>query len=343
LVLRFEKDSLREIIIPRDTAKNNDLDTDDSADVDNTVDDAADSASTVTDTTNVDTASFGFTSYIKQGKYIRPYLKYDTLTHELSFLNTYSPHTGPNDTEDPCLIVSSGFYKYIDTAFVLIKDTSYYSPTLEELDTVVAEKTYRAGKFIIKAKATSGYEKDYGGYYYATLTIDYKIGKQILTEFNNEFGYDSDTTIDLRPEYRIQKNSSLIMLVSDDTNGHGPGACGSASYYESYFWSVDNRSSQQLFSFTTSSCNSSAKYTFTRNGKDISDSFYLRHPTGDYDADYEFNSYWKNNSTYVFEISDSEKMLLRNFYLHFNPLNKKNPVSLVAGKLLHKKSVVAQR
>jgi hypothetical protein len=105
------------------------------------------------------------------------------------------------------------------------------------------------------------------------------------------------------------------------------------------FFLVDGKSSKKLFSFSTSSCNSNVDYTFLQNGEEISGKLYLISPSKKHSDEYEYEfdgSYWKNNSTYVFTISDSEKALARNYYLHFNVLNKKNPVSLTPGKLYKK-------
>ena len=328
MVLRLKKDSLIEVRFPPSTTDNGDDRVANATDL-------ADSIYTVNTTTIVDTNSFGFTSYIKQtGKSLKPFLKYDTLTHKLSFLNVYCKQDDDdNDCTDPFLNVKSGTYQYKDTAFVLSNDTTYYYPALRELDKTVARRNYKAGKYIIKAEAIEGYEEEYGGTVQQTLTKKYHIGTQTLTAFNNE-EWDK---IDLKPDYHLQKNASLILLLEDETNGYAPGACGSGSHFDSYFWLVDGKSSKQLFSFSTSTCSSDINYTFKQNEEKIAGKFYLIDPSDKEDFGFQFDgSYWKDNSTYIFVISDNEKSLSRNFYLHFNVSNKKNPIRLKAGKLYKK-------
>jgi hypothetical protein len=329
VVLTLKKDSLVEAAFPASPT-----DSDDNGGEDTST--PVDSTYMVNATTNADTNSFGFTSDIKQkGKWLRPFLKYDTLAHKLSFLNTYCKQDDDDkECTHPFLSVEAGAYLYKDTAFVLTSDTSYYYPSLPYLDAIVARQNYKVGKYLIKAEAVEGYEDGYGGIVHKTLTQEYHIGTQTLTAFNNEDWGE----IDLKPDCRLQPNSSLIMLLENETNGYGPGACGSGSHFDSDFMIVDGKSSKKLFSFSTSSCNSNVDYTLLQDGEEISDKFYLIGTSNQTDDTYEFDgSYWKNNSTYVFTVSDSEKLLSRNFYLHFNVLNKKNPVSLKAGKLYKKK------
>jgi len=335
VMLRLKKDSLVEVNFPPSTPPDNT----DNTEATNTM--PADSSEiTITTTAVLDTSSFGFTSDIRQGrKYPRPFLKYDTLTDKLSFFNIYNKENDDdnNNSTSPFLTVESGAYQHKDTSFVLLNDTSYYSPSLESLTKNVARRNYKAGKYIIKAEAIEGYEEEYGGVIQQTLTERYHIGTQTLTDFNNE---DWDK-IDLKPDYRLQNNSSLILLLEDETSGHAPGMCGAATYNDLYFWLVDGKSSAQLFSFSYGSCSFDLNYTFSRNGKEITGKFYLIDPDDESNG-YEFDdSYWKNNSTYVFVISDSEQTLSRNFYLYFNVLDKKNPVRLKAGKLYRKKQTTS--
>jgi hypothetical protein len=321
VALRFKKDSLVEVKFPSAdsdgdvAANNNDL------------------TDTINTTTIADTNSFGFTSLIKQsGKHLRPYLKYDTLKHTLKFLNVYCKQDDDNsECTHPFLTVESGTYQYKDEAFALLNDTSYYYPSLPELDKVTARQNYKTGKYIIKARTIEGYEEEYGGVVGNTLTREYKIGAQTLTTFNND-GWEKT---DLKPDCRLQKKGSLILLLEDATNDHRPGVCGSGSHFDSYFWLVDGKSSVKLFSFSTSSCSFDVDYAFKQNGEEISGKLYLTASSNNQDC--EFDSYWKNSSTYVLTVSDSEKSLARNFYVFFNAADKKNPVKLTAGNLYKKK------
>jgi hypothetical protein len=279
---------------------------------------------------NTDTNSIGFKSLIKQtGKTLKPYLKYDTLKHTLNFLYVYcNQDDGNNECTHPFLSIESGTYLYKDTAFVMSNDTSYYFPALKELDETVDRQIYKAGKYIIRAKIIEGYEEQYGGAVGVTVTKEYQIGKQTLTAFNDdEF---EPGKIDLKPDYHLLKNGALILLLEDQTNGHGPGMCGSGSHYDSSFWLVDNKSSKELFSFSTSACDSYVRYNFMLNKKEISGSLFVTKPYDEYELD---SAYWKDNSTYVFIVSNDEKSLARKFYVHFNITDKKNSVKLETGKL----------
>jgi hypothetical protein len=327
-VLRLDRDSLSEVAFPPT------MDDDD--------DDQLRNAENIVDTVKTDaTKSLGFISDIKQSqKSPKPFLKYDPLLHTLRFLDIYKIDAAGDIRNTDFLRVHSGSFDYKDSLFVLTKDTFYYYPSLAAAGKVLARKNYKAGKYIIKAEATKSYEDFGGGGILPVLTITYKIGAQTLICVNND-DYDGGNKVDITPDYRIQNNASLILSLTDETNGHGPGMCGAADYTDSHFWLIDNsKPPQQLFSFSYGSCSSALTYTFTQNGKEISGNFYLTH-LSDKDIIFE-NSYWKNNSTYVFVISNIETNLSRNFYLHFNPLNKKAPVTLKAGKLYKAKKQTSQ-
>lgn len=282
-----------------------------------------------------DTNSFSFISDIRGGKYPKPYLSYDTIKHTLSFLNIYN--INDDDMSDSIFYnVEPGVYQYKNNVFDLIKDTTYYYPSLQSLTKIVAQQNYQAGKYLIRAKAIEGYEEGYGRRIHAILTNEYRIGTQTLTESNNE---ETDS-VNLRPSYRVQNNSSLVMLLMDDHNNYAPGMCGSGSYYDYYFWLVDDKSSKQLFSFSNSSCTNRVDFTFTQDGKETSGSFYLEKKADNDGASYfAFDSFWKDNSTYVFVTSDPEKGISRSFYLHFDLLDKKNPAKLTIGELSKSKAL----
>lgn len=294
------------------------------------------------DTANLENSkSFGFISDIKHSaKSPKPFLKYDRASHMLRFLSNSSRENDSEAYAEPnFLTVESGNFEYKDTSFVLANDTSYVYPLLDS-DETVAHQNYKAGKYIIKAVTTKSYH-DFGNDIFPVLTIKYAIGADTLASYNDS-GYDEGTKIDPTPEYRIQANSSLILLLTDNTSDHRPGMCGSATYTNSYFWLIEhNKHPQRLFSFSYGSCSSDITYTFTRNRKEISGKFYLAKPSDNRDLSF-VNSYWKNRSTYVFELNDSEANLLRYFYLHFNPINKKSPVTLTAGTLHRLKTQVSQ-
>jgi hypothetical protein len=317
---RFEKDSLFETTFPLTTAQE------------------ADTANLIS------SKSFGFDADIYQEKDApRPFMSYDSLTHKLSFLDIEHKFNEANEALFQ-MDVESAAFKYKDTSFVLAEDTTYLYPSLESLTKIIAHHNYKAGKYLIKAVATKTYE-DFSGDVFPVLTIKYKIGADTLTSYDDS-GYDGSEKVNIKPEYRIQPNSSLILLLTDETNNHAPGMCGAADYTDSRFWLIDrHKSPQQLFSFSSGSCSSAITYTYTQNEKEISGSFYVTHPFGDdeINPDISFeNSHWKDSSTYVFVFNDEEGAFSRNFYLHFNSADKKAPVRLVAGKLHRVKKQEAQ-
>jgi|GEM_PF-2666838 len=321
--LRLEKDSLIELTFPpyaEDTDNGEEPDT-------------------------VSDKSISFTSDINHTKnFPKPFIRYDTLKHALNFLDIYCDGDNNNNYETNAagcttdfMNVHLGTYVYKDTAFVLTCDSSYYYPALASLDTIVARHKYIVGKYIINATAVSGYEEFYKTVY-GTLTLNYKIGTQTLYSINND-GSDEDAKPVLKPDCRLQKNGSLVLILTDQTNNHGPGACGSASYSDSYFWLVNNNSSRKLFSYSYTTCNPTLTYTFTKGKKEISGKFYVS-DTSDTESIIFENSYWKNNSTYVIVVADSSDAtnFARNFYLHFNLQNKNAQVTLKAGKLYKPKN-----
>jgi hypothetical protein len=288
------------------------------------------------DTANlIASKSFGFDADIKQEKDApRPFLKYDPLTHKLSFFDIEYRY---NEASEPLfqMDVESAAFKYKDTSFVLAEDTTYQYPSLESLTKILARHNYRAGKYLIKAWGTKTYE-DFSGDVFPVLTVKYKIGADTLTSYDDS-GYDGSEEVNIKPDYRIQPNSSLILLLENETNYHAPGMCGAADYFDSYFWLIDHRKSpQQLFSFSWGSCSSAITYTYTQKGKEISGSFYVSHPFAkdEIAPDIRFeNSYWKDSSTYVLVFNDQEDAFSRSFYLHFSAADKEVPVRLLAGQL----------
>lgn len=207
---RLENDSLFETTFPLTTSQEADT---------------TDTADTVNITGLVNSKSYGFTSVIKHSaKSPKPFLKYDPATHMLRFLgNTSKENDSYADAEPYFLTVESGTFEYKDTSFVLANDTSYVYPRLDS-DETIAHRNYKASKYIIKAVATKSYH-DFGHEILPVLTIKYTIGADTLTSYDDS-GYDGNTKIDPTPEYRTQPNSSLILLLTDNTNGHGPGMCG---------------------------------------------------------------------------------------------------------------------
>jgi hypothetical protein len=305
---RLEQDSLAELDFPVDSVDE-------------------DSYTATEDTTQ--SKSIAFTSYIKHAKgFPKPFFKYLEADNTLSFLNSFCKYdTYTSDCIDPFLDIESKTYKYTDTAFVTVTDSSYYYPSLESLTEKIAEKNYKKGGFNIRVKAIKHYTGDDMGVY-PILDMVYDIGSQSITESSDDELSDS---LNLQPDYRIQNRNSLILLSTGEYNAHRPGMCGSASYFTSNFWSVTSNSTKLLFSFASNSCHSYTTYSYKQGQEEPSGRLYLKNPSEeDFDSQVE-KTYWQNNSTYVFVVSNGE--LTRNFYLHFNLVNKASPAKLTRGKL----------
>lgn len=324
LVFRMDKDSLSEVAFPPTSDDDND--------------DQLGEPQSTEDTVKTDSSkSLGFISDINQSrKFPKPFLIYNSQAHTLSFLDIYYKRDAAGDIKSvDFLRVHSGLFDYKDSSFVLTRDTFYYYPSLETRK-LFARKNYKAGKFIIKAEAFENYH-DYGeAGIFPELEIKYKIGNQTLTTINNAEFDEKDK--DLKPDYKLQNNAALILLLTDETNGHRSGMCGAATSSDSDFWLINGSSKppQKLFSFSYSTCYSNVTYSFIRNGKKVTGNLYIDSKSEE-DSKYLENSYWKNNSTYVFIVSNSDATFSRNFYLHFNASNKKVPVTLTAGKLYETK------
>lgn len=306
--IRLGKDSLIEVAFPPD------------------IDETDDYSQSQQDTSNG--KSFTFISDIKQGKrYPRPFLKYNPVSHQLSFQDIDCKNDSyGDDSTNPYLSVDAGTYEYRDTSFVLIKDTSYYYPALASIKIIVAKQNYKVGPYLIKAKAIKGY-KEVGEGILPILTTEYKINSKTITSEN----YESEATADLKPDCKLQKNFSLIVLSTDITTPNHRGQCGGADYEDSHFTLVTKNTSKSIFSFSSSSCDTYTTYSYRDGKTEKTGKLYLTSPAvEDENAEVE-RSYWKDASTYVFQVTGDSTA--RNFYVYFDSRNPNSPVRLTAGKL----------
>jgi hypothetical protein len=203
---------------------------------------------------------------------------------------------------------------------------SYGQKATKPTRKIIARHDYNIGKYTVKVTAVKGYQEFYK-YVGETLTINYKIGSQNFSSFNND-EFD-EKTINLRPDCRLQKDSSMILLTTAKTNDHAPGGCGAASYDYIAFWLTDGKSSREIFSYSYSTCYSHITYYFKQSGKEISGDFYL-YNTDDLERLNVKTTYWKNNSTYVIVIDGNFGS--RKFYLYFDAKNKSKSVRLEPGE-----------
>jgi hypothetical protein len=279
--------------------------------------------------------SLYFESHIQTAKHLlKPFLKYDPAKKELSFLTTYCDNDDDTGCSVPYINVYSGTFKYRDIAFTLISDTGYFYPSLKSLSKTLSVKKFKTGNYITQVIATEKYE-EVGEGVLSILDVDYKIQSQSIGYVN--YMFDKSSERNFKPEFKVQKNSSLIFLISDTTTPNHGGMCGGGEYDDSSFWLINQKNKKLLFSFSSSSCNSYTTYTYNNGKSDITGKFYVKSDSdiGENDNVSVDDTYWKNNDTYVFHVSDEN--LSRNFYVRFITINKKTIAKLIVGKLEHKK------
>lgn len=280
--------------------------------------------------------SLCFDSYGKTVKQApKPFLKYNQAKKELSFSTTYCGETGD---EGGCNIsyvnVYSGTLAYRDTAFTLVSDTSYLYPSLKSLTRTITNEEFKTGNCITRLIATEKYE-EIGDGVVKMLDVNYKIGSQNIGYVNYNYMLDEAAAVrDLKPEYKVQKDSSLIFLITDSTFPNDGGQCGRCQFDDSRFWLIRQNSKKLLFSFSSNSGSSYTTYSYNNGRSGRSGRFYVKNNSSEEDISVA-KTYWKNNSTYVVQVSDEN--LVRNFYINFVTINKKTIATLVAGKLEHRK------
>ena len=275
----------------------------------------------------------------------KPFLNFDPVKNELSFLALYNSveDEGDNDgrgSSMPFLKIYSGVFKYKDSVFTLLSDTGYYYPSLESLDEIIAAKKFKTGNSITNVVATAKYE-EVGGGVMEILYVDYYVRGQSIYSVDYRFE-KTPAAQDLHPDYKVQKDGALV-LITDLTTPNRDGRCGECDYIDSEFWLINQKRKGKLFTFSSNSDTGYTTYTYNDGKSDVNGRFYLKKiDAGDDEkwGENVDNTYWKNNSTYVFHVSDG--ILARNFYLHFLTVNSKTVVKLTAGKLqniMHKKAV----
>ena len=167
--------------------------------------------------------------------------------------------------------------------------------------------------------------------------VDYFVQSQSIGYIDN-LAEDSITKNDLKPDYKVQQDGSLIFLVTDATTPNHGGRCGACEYLDSEFWLIKKNRKKSLFSFSSNLGDAYTTYDYFDGKSDKSGRFYVESES---DENQSFltvdRTYWQNNSTYVIRVSDDDDST-RNFYIHFVTINSKTIAKLLAGKLRHKKS-----
>ncbi|MCX6259116.1 MAG: hypothetical protein NTW49_14625 [Bacteroidia bacterium] len=280
-----------------------------------------------------------FRSIIKtEQKCPEPFIKYDILSNSINFLNLDCEDNYINRyCKSPYLKVISGTFEFRDSAFFLIKDSTWFYPSLESLTDTLKVKEYKIGNYDIKAIATEKYEV-VGEGVLPILTVNYQINSQTI-------GYVLYEKIDknklnLLPDCRLQKDSSLIFLITNITNNNQRGMCGGCFYNTSEFWILRNNYSKKIFSFFSNEGSPFTTYEYPYDKSLQTGKFYLQKDSTNEENEWETDVdslYWKNDSTYACRISGDH--LFRNFYVHFDTGNNKAVAKLEVGELLKIKDI----
>jgi len=318
---RINKDSLEEIAFKTDA--------------DNSYSETA----TVAEATDVISGnSLYLNSHIKASqKPPVPYLKFDAVKNELSFLAVSCGGNPEHDEDGGCNLpyskVYSGIFKYNGYAFTLEKDTGYFYPSLASLSKTIAIKRFKTGRYITKATATTEY-KEIGEGVLSVLQVDYTVMGQHIGYVDEMF--DEKEKLALAPSYKTQKDSSLIFLITDSTTPNHGGECGSCQYDDSGFWLIKPNSEKLLFSFSESTGSGYTTYSYNDGKAERSGKFYLENNSAsDEKGAGVDDAYWLNNATYVVRVGN--ETMFRNFYINFVTVNNKTVAKLVVGKLEYKK------
>ncbi|MFZ4798772.1 MAG: hypothetical protein ACOYMA_14830 [Bacteroidia bacterium] len=208
-------------------------------------------------------------------------------------------------------------------AFVLVENkTEYFVPSDRIADTII--KTYKIGSYQFRAIAIRKYA-EVGSGILEILEVKYSVNGQKL-EFINQVDFEFNSKMNLKPVCKIQSDSSLIILLISSTTPNKSGMCGACTYDEYNFWHLKGSKLDKMFTITNGISTDFSSYEYYKNQELITGSLFEE--ANDYNRNTQ--SYWKNNSTYVFQIENDNYK--RNFYIQFDTLKKM--VSVVPGKKL---------
>ncbi len=165
--------------------------------------------------------------------------------------------------------------------------------------------------------------------------VDYYINSQTIGFIDN-VGEDSITKNNLKPDYKVQKDGSLIFLVTDFTTPNHSGQCGACESEDSEFWLIKKNSKKSLFTLSSNLGMGYTEYAYFDGKSEKSGRLYVESESDENPSFLTLErTYWQNNSTYVISVSNDDSS--RNFYIRFVTINKKTFAKLVPGKLQHKK------
>lgn len=207
------------------------------------------------------------------------------------------------------------------STFVLVEnETEFLSPLNRIADTII--KTYKIGSYQFRATAIRKYA-EVGSGILEILELKYTVNGQKI-EFINQVEFEFNSKINLKPVCKIQSDSSLIILLISSTTPNKSGMCGACTYDEYNFWHLKGSKLDKMFTITNGISTDFSSYEFYKNNELITGSLF--EDANDYNRNTQ--SYWKNNSTYVFQIENDNYK--RNFYIQFDIIKKM--VSIVPGK-----------
>lgn len=152
-----------------------------------------------------------------------PFLKYDSLKKELSYQLIYDSENDCLSNEDcnyGILGINTGVFSYQDSVFVLVENKQEYFPPLESTaDTII--KKYKIGYYQFKATAIKKYA-EVGEGILQILEVNYTVNGQKM-EFINQVDFEFNNKMNLKPDCKIQSDSSLIILLTSNTTRNMPG------------------------------------------------------------------------------------------------------------------------
>jgi len=289
------------------------------------------------DTGSVYDNYFSFLSKIRPSTvFPKPYLSYDENKRQIQYLYLKCPESiEVNYCNSPFLTMFKGILQFndADTSFELISDTSQYIPSLESFTKIIAKRNFKIGNYNINATLIEK-KVDNGNDIYTNHTVIYEIGSQRV-EYDDEY---IDSTM-LKPNCRVQPDSSLLFVYSSTGNGHSPGDCGSCDYSESEILLITKNSKKTIFSYSLNPRPMTTSYEYVdQKGKTCSGVFFVKNRSTDEDMPQVDSEGWTDNSTYMFHVTSNENEdHSRNYFVHFITKNGKTYPKLKKGKLQYNK------
>lgn len=264
-------------------------------------------------------------------KQVWPCIKYNAQKSELMFRSVFC-YGSRFAEEGTCNFykLAELVFKFTDSGFVFTQDSLWIFPSLKEAGHTVREK-YRFGPYTVKATGNYSYEEGRESiieelscsYSINNVTIDYTTNLEDDPSFSN-----------LKPECKIQKDTSLLIKTKSSYMPHHNGMCGACVDEETHIWCVKKNKVVELMSWSASMQSNTATFSYLKNGKMRTQEIILNaSESGEDSFDFkETEGFWKGNSTYVVHSHNDDYE--RSYYFDFNGLNAAQPVKLRIGNLI---------